>query len=639
MRNEFLGLLDARALTRLGALSLTALALACGDSSVDTDGGTAASVTDPSAGPGTSGSLTDAQTSGQTSEQTSGPTSGQTGGSTTTTDPGTGSTDPGTTTSETTDTPGTTTSATTDGPGTTGEPVCPQGEIICEDGVELVCDGMGGFESQNDCDSECADGLGCVLCIPGEGTCDGDSLTLCNDQGDGFEETTCDGLQGLSCDPDAGACVGACAPQVLGLNYIGCDYYATVLPQHDSYNGGQHQYAITVSNTTGDPAEVTVTRGANTVTTDTVAPDSVKVINLPWLNDTTKTTGPSKVVTDGSYRVRSTRPVTVYQYNPLSATTTNDASILLPVNAWTPNYLVAAWKQWSGYPGFYTVVAREDGTTVNVTPSATGSQVQAGGGIAANGTGAAMLNEGDALIVYSSNGDLTGTLVNADKPVEVFGGHKCTQVPPGACDHLEDNMFPIETLAKDYIVAPTAQYPNINLKKPHVVKVIATEADTELVFEPDQGVNTTLANAGDFVEINNTTNDFRVSSEKKIMVALYMVGQSGNTGESDPAMVIVAPTEQFRTDYLVHASTTWLSNYVDIIAPDGASVEVDGAAVNSFTPLNAPGYSIAHVPLSNNGDGNHTITANQKVGISVYGVQSYGSYWYPGGLDLNLIPQ
>jgi hypothetical protein len=45
------------------------------------------------------------------------------------------------------------------------------------------------------------------------------------------------------------------------------------------------------------------------------------------------------------------------------------------------------------------------------------------------------------------------------------------------------------------------------------------------------------------------------------------------------------------------------------------------------------------VKLSNAGDGNHTVNSDQKVGISVYGVLNYGSYWYPGGLDLNVIPQ
>jgi hypothetical protein len=524
--------------------------------------------------------------------------------------------------------------------GTTGG-VCAEGTIVCDGNVAQTCDGMGGFSSEEDCgDNVCAEDLGCVLCIPGEGVCEGEIAKYCNDQGDGYIEDECDPLQGLSCNENLGQCAGACSKQALGLSYIGCDYYPTVLPQHDSYNSvPKDEFAISVSNTTGQTATVTVTKGGNVVTSDTVAANSVKVLKLPWVNETTKTLGPSKVAPAGAYRLRSDQPITVYQYNPLDSTTTNDASLLLPVNAWTPNYMIAAWKQWSSYPGFYAVVAAEDGTTVDVTPSATGGSVQAGGGIQSNGTGQASLNAGDVLVVFSSAGDLTGTIVTADKPIQAFGGHKCTQVPPGACDHLEEAMLPIEALAKEYLVAPTAQYPNPNLDKPQVIKIIASEPNTTLTYDPDQPAAKTLTNAGDFVEINNTDAHFKVSADKKIMVAQYMVGQSNNTGESDPAFVQAIPTEQFRTSYLFHAPPSWTANFVDIIAPDGASVEVDGQAVNTFNAIGASGYSIAHVQLDDGNGGNHSLTSDEKVGISVYGVQSYGSYWYPGGTDLVVVPQ
>ena len=32
--------------------------------------------------------------------------------------------------------------------------------------------------------------------------------------------------------------------------------------------------------------------------------------------------------------------------------------------------------------------------------------------------------------------------------------------------------------------------------------------------------------------------------------------------------------------------------------------------------------------------GNHTVSASQAFGISVYGYGQYTSYWYPGGLNL-----
>ncbi|MCA9691475.1 MAG: IgGFc-binding protein, partial [Myxococcales bacterium] len=79
------------------------------------------------------------------------------------------------------------------------------------------------------------------------------------------------------------------------------------------------------------------------------------------------------------------------------------------------NYMVAAWPVWGGsYPSFYTVVAKEDGTTVNLSPSNTGKTIYAGGGVNANGTGQVMLNASDALIVIAQANDVTGTIVNAD---------------------------------------------------------------------------------------------------------------------------------------------------------------------------------------------------------------------------------
>ncbi|MCA9715787.1 MAG: hypothetical protein KC468_14005, partial [Myxococcales bacterium] len=75
----------------------------------------------------------------------------------------------------------------------------------------------------------------------------------------------------------------------------------------------------------------------------------MQIIVLPWVPELTETTGPSVMVVDGAYRLRSDQPVTVYQYNPLAASVTNDASVLLPVNTWSGNYLVASWQFWSTF--------------------------------------------------------------------------------------------------------------------------------------------------------------------------------------------------------------------------------------------------------------------------------------------------
>ena len=628
------------------ATSCVLLLTACGDSGGREDSGSTPVTTGASIVPQTDGGDTSEPTTNVVVTDGSATASG-TGTSTGGSDDST--TSPITSTTITTGDPtGDTLTSTTD-VGSTGGGPCLMGQIECEGNTAKVCDGQGGFSSEEVCSKVCLEGKGCAECVPDSKTCEGEVSKICNEEGSGTVDVLCDAVQGVTCDPNAGACVGVCSPDELKLSYIGCDYYPTVTANivTNTFN-----FAVAVANTTGKAAAIRIERAGNIVKMDSVPPNGVKVITLPWVNELKANENASSLVAvDGAYRLRSDQPVTVYQFSPIeyaqggfSNSFTNDASLMLPVNTWTGNYLVAAWQHWDalGLPGFYSVTASQDNTTVTLKAPKGGTPTQPGGGVDGSGNGVVVLNEGDVLqLITASGGELTGSIVSADKPVQVLGGHECSNVPQNiaACDHLEESMFPIEALATEYIVVPPVQVPNDAAEKAIIVRVVASEANTTLPFDPDQPVNKLLANAGDFVEIPSTTAKFVVKADKKILVAQYMVGQSANFGTSDPAMLLAVPTAQFRSSYLFYAQTGWQANYVDIIAPTGANVMVDGAAVANFAPIGATSFSLAHVKLSNAGDGTHSVTGDQKVGISVYGVVDYGSYWYPGGLDLDVIPQ
>ena len=143
---------------------------------------------------------------------------------------------------------------------------------------------------------------------------------------------------------------------------------------------------------------------------------------------------------------------------------------------------------------------------------------------------------------------------------------------------------------------------------------------------------------GDFIELPMSTNKYRVSATHKILVAQFMVGQDAGYGTSDPAMVLAVPSIQYRQEYLIYAQPFWKANWVDIIAPKAAKLTVDGAPIQNLIPIGTTDYGLAHVKLVNNADGNHTLKADLEFGIGVYGVLDYGSYWYPGGLDLSFVP-
>jgi IgGFc binding protein len=561
-------------------------------------------------------------------------------------------------------------STATAGTGGSGGMACPAGTIECEGTVQKVCDGNGGFVT-TDCGTTqqvCVPALGCLACTPGTGSCNGNLGTYCLGDGTGFATEGCDPVQGTTCNAQTGHCDGACGSKALGKSYIGCDYYPTVTA---NLVATKFHFAVAVSNTTASSATVTITQGANTISTVNVAANSVQVVTLPWQNTLKGPASnngvpfPSSVkVNQGAYRLRSTQPVVVYQFSPLEYTTggnctfdqtacsfSNDASLLLPTNAWTGTYRVAARHHFYTSSGFYAVTASADNTVVTVAAAPGGGGVKAGvAGINTSGNGSVTLNAGDVIEIVTSGNDnnpsnpddVTGTLVTADKPVQVIGGHQCTYIPDstGYCDHLEESMFPFESLANDYIVAAPLIPTGGNTPKVEMVRVVATTANTTLTYDPPQGgAPASIAQAGQWIELANNSKDFKISANQPILVAQYMEGQDAGGNSGDPAMALAVATSQFRKSYLFHAPTNYETSYVNIIAPTGTPVNLDGAAVAGFTPIGGTGYSVARKSLSNAGTGNHTADSTDGFGISVYGYGQYTSYWYPGGSDLTVLHQ
>jgi IgGFc binding protein len=533
--------------------------------------------------------------------------------------------------------------------------ICTAGEQRCDGNILQVCQ-ENEFVPSEACETACSPVHGCVLCVPNSGSCEGEVATTCNADGSGFTETPCDSLQGMACDIKTGHCSGACSPEFLGTSYIGCDYFPTVT---GNVVDGTLNFAVAVANTRTEAATITVDGGAlGSPMTFTVAPGSVGVQILPWHNQLKNDSGAAGVLAiDGAYHLRSTLPVTVYQFSPLEYVNTfgvfsytNDASLLLPTNVWNDDYLVASYLPLGAgagaLPSLLAVTASQDNTSVTIKTKAA---TYAGTGVPAFAIDVpqtVLLNAGDVVELAAFGGfgtdygDLTGTSVTSDKPVQVIGGHYCADVPTGThyCDHLEESMFPIATLSTDYIVtAPSI--PAMPNGKEEVVRILATQPDTVLTYDPPQaGAATTIATPGAFVEIARQAADYKVSANHKILVVQYMEGQDAGGETGDPAMTLSVPIDQYRTDYLFHAPTNYEVNYVNVTAPTGAAVMLDGQPVTGFTPIGTSGFDVARVVLPNGVDGNHEISSDEKFGITVYGYGQYTSYWYPGGLDLTDIP-
>ena len=561
---------------------------------------------------------------------------------------------------------------------------CTEGAQRCYMGNLERCSG-GQYTLAEECELACSDTLGCVVCAPGATTCDGVDAQICREDGTGWDSFDCDPLQGLTCDLGTHTCSGDCLPTNLEQSNIGCNYYPTVTGNEVR---SEFEFAIIISNDRSADAQIHIEGGALTAAlTFTVPGRSVHVQKLPWVDllKACSATGVlecgaaqngSALVRRGAYHVRSTQPITVYQYNPLdyklpqipcSATSydgcsySNDASLLLPTHTMTGNYYAAAWPNWFGrsggdWAGLVTITATRDNTSVMITATA---PTQPGPDLPYLYPGQPQtiaLDAGDVAQLFArristETVDLTGTRITADQPVQVIGGHYCTETIGVACDHLEESMLPVEVLGTKYIVTAPEAVPHYDFwgEMFHIgeryVRIVATEPDTTISYDPPtfrlapgQTPPTYLAHAGDVGEIVYAyfRDSVQITANKKILVSEYMVGgQESNIG--DPAMAVAVPVEQYRTEYAFHAPVNYDKNYVNVVAADGSDVLLDGRLVTDFTPIGATGYSLSRVLLDNTGDGTHRLQSMRPFGITVYGYGAYTSYWYAGGLNLKPI--
>ncbi|MCX7957631.1 MAG: IgGFc-binding protein, partial [Deltaproteobacteria bacterium] len=234
--------------------------------------------------------------------------------------------------------------------------------------------------------------------------------------------------------------------------------------------------------------------------------------------------------------------------------------------------------------------------------------------------------------------DATGTFIQSDKPISVFGIHNCAFIPFNrwACDHLEENLFPVETWGMNYVMTHTIS--KQNPQEPNLYRILSAFDNNTISFNPSSVQSTRTINKGQWFEFY-TTADFEVKGTSAFSIAQYLVGEDYNGPNShtsdmgDPAFSLGIPVEQYRNYYNFLTPATYTESYVNITAPTGQQVTLDGAAVSGFSSIGSGKYSVARIKLN---PGQHSISSQVPVGIMVYGYARYTSYAYPGGL--NLIP-
>lgn len=584
--------------------------------------------------------------------------------------------------------------------GDTGDGVatCEPGEVRCEAGGMQTCNAAGtNWEAVVPCvdpTPACTAGIGCTACAGGEGTCEAGVARMCRPDGSGwYADDPCDAAAGEVCaDGYCTDLTGPCEEARRNNSYEGCDLFATATVNSTLLAPDVFRYALVVGNRNVEPANVRVLSGDVEVGSAVVPSNGTATIELPWNAELRTATG-SRIVEGGAFRVRSDLPVTVYQFNPLKyweesrplypGSYTNDASLILPRNVLTGRYIAVARESFkkveldaeghespTPIPGFLAVVATRDATMVEVTFSAhTRGPGFGDPGIPAHAPGETdtyTLNRGDVLQLLSQipddcpgtnwattpsgvechycelgpEYDLTGTTIVADKPVALFGGHDCTFVPHDrwACDHLEEQVFPVEAWGRRYVGAHTERV----AAEGNIWRVLSAADGNEITFTPT-GIHAPVTlDQGQYVEFEEF-DDFLVSGSGPLLLTQYIVGEGDDMDSvGDPSMGLAVPIDQYRTEYDFLAPEDYRDvpprqmgqNYVNVIVPEGTNAWLDGVEQTAYEPIGDTGYAVARIPIDG---GSHQILADEEFGITCYGYGNYTSYLYPGGLNVDPI--
>ncbi|MBW2278486.1 MAG: IgGFc-binding protein [Deltaproteobacteria bacterium] len=241
--------------------------------------------------------------------------------------------------------------------------------------------------------------------------------------------------------------------------------------------------------------------------------------------------------------------------------------------------------------------------------------------------------------------DISGTYIEADKPISVFGGNDCAFVPSTVsyCDHLEHQLFPVATWGQEFVAARTQIRNSTPPAENDYWRVIASEDGTSIATDPSvPGLDGVTLDAGDVVEVGvNYT--FTVDSSAPIMIGQFLTGHTATDvpwagAGGDPAYAILPPYEQFLDYYVFLAPEKYVEDYVVITHPADLDVLLDGSSVGSNPSCELEAFSSEwEITRCLIPDFTHIIEADESVGITVWGYGGRVSYGYTGGLNLESI--
>lgn len=439
----------------------------------------------------------------------------------------------------------------------------------------------------------------------------------------------------------------------------GTDYYIG-LPACQKYpadilTGGQNAYELWISSKVNTVVTLKA-EGVGYETTIALTANTVKIVNLP-----------SELVNDQS-EVARPHGVRLFASDPFSVTVANNwrssgaVYKALPVELWGKSYRTLnnfQDRDDAMHPGQILIMAAYDDTKVTIKARARTEK----------GVGTVVLNKGEVFLVlaeidslyhHNSKGDLSGSLVESNKPIGVVSGHT-----KGAFPRFEETfhgirtdmlrnayvemLMPTTASGTEFMSAPRKLTPNRKFTGPQeegeLIRFVATEDGTIVSQMRQDGTGLKQLNvpmkAGEYFDILSLVDPGYYKSNKPIIVGQYMKAWLQHFYEADkgesPLGHVFAGNGELTTLTPLHA---WPSSavfysppennnyvYVTFRTEDVGKLQIDGKLFQTFFGSSIKEYKGTPYSFANKevGIGSHIIEGAQ------FAAYSYGHWDDPSG--------
>lgn len=400
---------------------------------------------------------------------------------------------------------------------------------------------------------------------------------------------------------------------------------------------------IKARNTGTDPTLTLIIAGRNSCT------GRVENPNTGWFEDFAVTEGSITNVaipleqayttalaapTDKGLHVTSTDTIAVFASNYQSAVF--DISNVYPTAALMSDYMVQSFRGAVGMSGEFVIVATEDNTTVNVTPTAdcTSHNDNIITNIYAGSTFTISLNAGQCLLMRanSSAADFSGSTVKAMdcKKVAVFSGCEGMQMPYGIAyiDLAFEQCVPTAYWGRNFVVTASM------MRTADRIKVTSLRDSCDIKLD---GVTQTTIMAGESYMFEITPDNPAVYMQTTQPVCTYLYFTGGEYGGyyGDPSTALINPIEQQIDDitFPTYNTDSTRFHFVNIVAETSRTqgITIDGMDISEqFSPIAGnPLYSYARVEITH---GSHRLRSTSGGFVAhIYGLGPHESYSYSAG--------